>query len=157
MTSPMIPDAEQVAVAWAKSLSLLVGTAVATDLPAATAWPTVSGGSRAFLQVIGTGGGTVRDTPLRTSVVSFDAYGVKTDSDRPPKAMTSHILSDLLGRTMGYENGSFPAMVTVANGAVATVHSAWPVTEHARRIPDQDTSRAHYSLDIAIMWTWNKE
>lgn len=157
MTSPMIPDAEQVAVAWAKSLDLIVGSAVATDVPAVASWPVVQGGSRAFLQVVGTGGGTVRDTPLRSSVVSFDAWGAKDGSDRPPKAMTSHILSDLIGQTMGYERGSFPAPLAVANGAEVIVLSAWPVTEHARRIPDQDTSRAHYSVDVQIMWVWKRE
>lgn len=152
MTQP-IPDAEQVGVAWAKTLGLPVGTAVATTLPEFSSWPTVSGGSKAFLQVYGTGGGTVGDTPLRRSVLSFDAWAAKTGSDRPPLALASHTLADVIGQTSGYARGEFPVALTLVNGSTATVHDATPINDHPRRIPDQDTSRAHFSVDIEIMWT----
>lgn len=150
MTQPIHPDAEQVAVAWAKTLALPVGQGVATVVPEFTAWPVAGGStSRAFLQILATGGGVVRDTPLRSSVLSFDSWAGKSGSDRPPLALASQILSAVLHETF---YGTFPRQLTVGARTV-TVHSAWPVTEHARRIPDQDTSRAHYSIDIQIMWS----
>ena len=150
MTQPLLVDAEQVAVAWAKSLELTVGSAVATTVPAAGSWPVVAGGSRAFLQVVATGGGTVRDTPMRSSVISFDSWAVKDGSDRPPLNLASQVLSQVIAAC--YIGGRQGEYLLVA-GRKVEVHSAWPVTEHARRIPDQDTSRAHYSIDIQIMWT----
>lgn len=150
MTQP-IPDAEQVGVAWAKTLDLPVGTAVATTLPEFSSWPTVTGGSKAFLQVYGTGGGTVGDTPLRRSVLSFDAWAAKTGSDRPPLALATAILATVMRES--YHGGDLPKSVTLPNGSAATVHDVRPINDHPRRIPDQDTSRAHFSVDIEIMWT----
>lgn len=147
----LIATASAVGVAWAKTLGLPVGTAVATTVPDASSWPVAGGStSRAFLQVVGTGGGNVRDTPMRSSVLSFDAWATKTGSDRPPIELAENILADLMQAC--FDDQSRAVSVT-ANGVTVLVHSAWPITEHARRIPDQDTSRAHYSVDVQIMWT----
>ncbi len=152
MTQP-IADAETVAVEWAKTLGLVSGTAVATTVPDVSSWPVVSGGSSVFLQVVGTGGGVVGDTPLRRSVLSFDSWAAKANSDRPPLRVASHNLSDLIGQTSAYTNrADFPKRVTLPNGAHVIVYGAQPINDHPRRIPDQDESRAHYSIDVEMMW-----
>ena len=149
-----LASAEEVGVAWAKSLDLAVGQGVATTVPDFASWSAVATGttSRAFLQVIGTGGGMVRDTPLRSSVLSFDCWAARSSSDRPPLGLASAILADLIRKTSGYSLATFPVQLTLTNGAVVIVDSAWRVNDHPRRIPDQDTSRAHYSIDIELMW-----
>jgi hypothetical protein len=151
VTQP-IADAETVAVEWAKTLGLISGSAVATTVPDVSSWPSASGGSSVFLQVVGTGGGTVNDTPMRRSVVSFDSWATKANSDRPPLRIASYNLSDLIGQTSRYNRAVFPKRLTLATGLHVTVYSVMPINDHPRRIPDEDESRAHYSIDAEIMW-----
>lgn len=150
MAELMIPDPEQVAVAWAKTLELPMGSAVATTVPEASGWPVVEGATtRAFLQVFATGGGRVGDTPLGRTVMSVDSWATKTSSDRPPLRLASHVLSRIVGATY---SGDFPVELDMGAGVQrARVHSAYVVSQ-PRRIPDQDTSRAHYSMDLALLW-----
>jgi len=140
---------EQVAVAWVKALATEAGSAVATTVPEAKTWPLV-GTSRAFIQVLGTGGGTVGDTPYHRDVISIDSWATKDNSDRPPLGLAYQLLLRVWGA--GF-NGKGRGLVEVAPDLVVSIDSVRPVNAHPRRIPDQDTSRAHYSLDVEISWT----
>ena len=50
-------------------------------------------------------------------------------------------------------SGAGTGELEVAAGQTAIVHTLRPMNAHPRRIPDQDQSRAHYSLDVEITWT----
>lgn len=146
-------SAEHVAVAWLKALNTLAGTAVATTVPQASSWPLV-GTSRVFLQALGTGGGTVGDTPYHRDVVSVDSWATKDNSDRPPLGIAMQLALKVWGA--GYSPGNLGLLEVFREGASlgwVSVDSVRPISAHPRRIPDQDTSRAHYSLDIEISWT----
>jgi hypothetical protein len=148
---PLLPDIEPVAVAWLKSLGLHVGTAVATTVPEASAWPTILGTStRAFLQVVGTGGGVMHDTPMGQDVLSLDVHAVKPNSDRPPTHAARQVLYQVRDHLL--TRGAFPTLVSLPDTPAVRIHSAWLLTPNPRRVPDQDTSRAHHSVDLEIMW-----
>lgn len=149
---PNLPSTEAVAVAWLKALNTVAGTAVATTVPAVSAWPIVNTGtgmSRIFVQVLGTGGGTVGDTPYHRDVVSVDSWATKDNSDRPPLGIAMQCLLRVWGA--GYSPGNLGLLEV--DGAWVSVDSVRPISAHPRRIPDQDQSRAHYSLDMEISWT----
>ena len=150
MTQPELEvSAEQVAVAWVKALNTAAGTAVATTVPEAKQWPLV-GTTRAFIQALGTGGGTVGDTPYHRDVVSIDSWATKDNSDRPPIGLAMQLLLKVWGGAM---SGQATGWLDVAPGQRAILHGARPLNAHPRRVQDQDTSRAHYSLDVEITWT----
>jgi hypothetical protein len=149
-------SAEQVAVAWVKGLGTAAGTAVATTVPAASSWPIVAGTtSRAFIQVMGTGGGTVGDTPLHRDIVSIDSWAVKDNSDRPPIGLAVQLLLKVWGAAMSRAQSG--GVLDVGGGQTAVLLSSRPMNAHPRRIPDQDQSRAHYSLDVEITWTTEED
>ena len=145
---PNLISSEAVAVAWLKALNTVAGTAVATTVPAASSWPLV-GTSRIFLQVLGTGGGTVGDTPYHRDVVSVDSWATKDGSDRPPLGIAMQALLRVWGA--GFSPGNLGLLEV--EGQQVSVDGVRPVSAHPRRIPDQDQSRAHYSLDMEISWT----
>jgi hypothetical protein len=149
VTAPLEIGTEAVAVAWVKALATEAGSAVATTVPEAKTWPLI-GTSRAFLQVMGTGGGTVGDTPYHRDVVSVDSWATKDNSDRPPLGLASQLLLRVWGATF---DPAHRGLVVVGPDQVVSVDSVRPLGAHPRRIPDQDTSRAHYSLDVEISWT----
>lgn len=146
---PNLPSAEAVAVAWVKRLNTVAGTAVATTVPVASSWPLV-GTSRAFIQVLGTGGGTVGDTPYHRDIVSVDSWATKDNSDRPPLGLAMQLALKVWGAGFSSSN---QGLVEVEPGVTVSVDSVRPISAHPRRIPDQDQSRAHYSLDVEISWT----
>lgn len=143
------PYAEQVAVEWVKVMRAgQVGAdAVATTVPSAAQWPLV-GTSRVFVQVVGTGGGAVGDTPYHRDIVSLDVWATKDNSDRPPLGLASTVAQGLWLVAMDAVGGQ----VTVS-GKTVRVDSTRPISASPRRIPDPDLSRAHYTLDVEISWT----
>lgn len=150
MTQPVPrPTTEAVAVEWTKTMRFgtLGAEAVATTVPAASQWPLV-GTSRLFVQVVNTGGGTVGDTPYHRDIVSLDVWATKDNSDRPPLGLASSVAQDLWAVAMDSAGG----FVTVS-GKQVRVDGTRPISASPRRIPDQDQSRAHYSLDVEISWT----
>jgi len=149
VTQPLEISAEQVLVTWVKAINTAVGTAVATTVPEAKSWPLV-GTTRAFVQVVGTGGGTVGDTPYHRDILSVDSWGTKDGSDRPPIGLTMQLLLKVWGAGMG---GAATGVLEVSPGLFARVDGVRPMNAHPRRIPDQDQSRAHHSLDVEISWT----
>lgn len=148
MTQPDLElTTEGVAVAWLKAIGTLAGNAVATTVPEAKSWPLI-GSSRVFLQVLGTGGGTVGDTPYHRDVLSVDAWALKDASDRPPLGIATQLLTQVWVASFR----TAPGLVTIGD-LVARVDGMRPLNAHPRRVPDQDTSRAHYALDVEIAWT----
>lgn len=147
----LLPDIEPLTVAWLKSLGLHVGAGVATTVPEASTWPTILGTTtRAFLQAYGTGGGLTHDTPMGEDVVSLDVHALKPNSDRPPTQAARQVLYQVRDKLL--DPATFPAAINLPDTPPVLIHSAWLLTPNPRRVPDQDTSRAHYSVDMSIMW-----
>lgn len=145
---PNHATAEGVAVAWATALAL---PAVATTLPELSSWPVFSGATvRGFVttSVVGTqiGSGFMRHT-----VLTFDTWAAVVNSDRPQWGAANELAERLWWETM---DASFMGRRVQQHPSYhpAYVHSVHGLQE-PRRIPDPDTSRAHYTLDLALMWS----
>lgn len=148
---PKLPTGELVAVAYAKAaLSRASLTApVSTTLAAVTAWSTTGA-----LQVTGVVGGVARDTDLRDMVVSFDSWAARPGSDKPPWGQANELVEVI--RSSAFWDWTEDLELDLEPAGVYSpvrVQGAVPVSPEPRRIPDQDASRAHYSLDFRIFWT----
>lgn len=145
---PNHATAEGVAVAWATGLAL---PAVATTLPALSAWPIFSGTSVRGFVTVGIVGSVPRGNGMRESVASFDTWAAVLNSDRPQWGAANELAERLWTETL---RGEFPTVRVQQHASYfpAYVHSVHGIQE-PRRIPDQDESRAHYATEIAIMWT----
>lgn len=148
---PKLPTAELVAVAYGKAVLTGAGKTapVSTTLAGATTWQATGA-----LQVTGIMGGVARDNDLRDMVVSFDSWATRPGSDKPPWGQANELLeliraSAFWDWTDALELELEPADVYLP----VRIMGAHPVTAEPRRIPDQDASRAHYSMDFRIFWT----
>lgn len=142
-----LPTNEGVCVAWLRSLPELAAGA-ATTLPKDPA----SWAEHGFVTVAVVGG-TARDTNLRSPVLSLDGWAVALDSDRPPWGKANSVLEVV--RDAVYREDRFPVPVVPGPGDYlpALVQSASLVSPDPRRVPDPDTSRAHYVLELSLHWT----
>lgn len=146
---PKIPTAELVAVAYGKAvLGWASNTApVVTTLPDVSSWSATGA-----LQVAGIVGTTTRDNDLRDVVVSFDAWGARPGSDKPPWGQANELLE--IVRASSFAEGVFPLWLGLTPPGVYSavqVQAAIPITE-PRRLPDPDASRAHYTMDFRLIW-----
>lgn len=146
---PKLPTAELVAVAYAKRvLSQASMTApVVTTLPDASTWQATGA-----VQVEGIVGTTMHEQDLRDTVASYGGWAARPGSDKPPYGQANGLLE--LIRTSSWAGWSGPVVLDLEPSGVyrsVRVMGAMPVTE-PRRIPDLDTSRAHYSMDFRLLW-----
>lgn len=151
MPTLKLPTVELVAIAWAKSV--LTGAGI-TLPPIVTKLPDVAGWvSTGAVQVVGTGGGMVHDTNLRDSVVSFEGWAARPDSDKPPYGQANGLLEFL--RDACYGDSRYPLALELEPAATykaVRVLSVVPVNAEPRRIPEPDASRAHFSQDLRLFW-----
>lgn len=148
---PKNPTGELVAVAYGKAVLARAGLAVpvSTTLAAVTSWQATGA-----LQVTGIVGGVVRDNDLRDMVVSFDSWAARPGSDKPPWGQANELVE--LVRLSAFWDWTDALELDLEPAGVYTgvrVQGARPVSPEPRRIPDQDASRAHYSLDFRLLWT----
>lgn len=146
---PNHATAEGVAVAWCSTLAV---PAVATTLPELSTWPIFAGTTvRGFVIVDGVVGSRIMGNGMRVPVISFSSWAAVQNSDRPQWGAANEMIERIWAQTQRH---GFPS-VRVQQGASyreAYVHSVYGVSE-PRRVPDPDTSRAHYVSEIAMMWT----
>lgn len=150
------PTGELVAVAFGKSVLSLAGkptVPVVTTLPAATVWATTGA-----LQVEGIVGTVTRDTNLRDTVVSFGGWATKPNSDKPPWGQANELLEDIRAAAFwDWADTALPLDLEPAGVyEPVLIQGVVPVTE-PRRMPDPDTSRAHYTMDLRLMWTLRED
>jgi hypothetical protein len=155
---PKLPTGELVAVAYAKAVLTAAGKAtvpVVTTLPAVSDWVTT--GALQVGSIVGAGGsfrgGGGRDTNLRDMVVSYEGWAARPNSDKPPWGQANELLEILRADTFDGAEGFY--FLTLAPAGVyedVLCQSSKPLTE-PRRIPDPDTSRAHYTMDLRLFWT----
>lgn len=148
---PKLPTGELVAVAYGKTVlaRAAIAAPVSTTLAPVTAWQATGA-----LQVTGIVGGVARETPIRDMVVSFDSWAARPGSDKPPWGQANELVE--LVRDSSYWDWTDALALALEPAGVyqdVLVQGAHPVSPEPRRIPDQDTSRAHFSLDLRLFWT----
>ncbi|WP_435279335.1 hypothetical protein [Streptomyces sp. 1222.5] len=139
------PTPELVATAWLKTV---VGDRVATTLPKDNASWAASG----FCTLVVAGGSPNLYVPLREPAIGVDCWANNPQSQKPPwnKAAT---LAEAI-QAACYDHAQIPQIVPMPAGyPAARVLSAYTTGEH-RRIPDDPSSYARYSIPgLVIAWT----
>ena len=138
-------SAEQVGVAWLKTLPELAGIGAATTLPALSAWNGPS-----FITV-GPSLGGIPDpsNPTRSPAVQFDCYARSPNSSRPPWNVASQIAEAITDATY---SASQSGILTIP-GEYLTVklHTAKPASSPRRLYGDVE-ALARYSVDIVLTY-----
>lgn len=142
-----LPTGELVAVAYGKWV-LGLTVPVVTNLPTVESWVTTGA-----LQIEGIVGTRTRENNIRDMIVSYGGWAARPGSDKPPYGQANGLLEDV--RDTAYRDWSEAVPLALEPAGVylpVLVQGARPETE-PRRIPDPDTSRAHYTMDFRLIWT----
>ena len=131
----MIPDAEKLAVAWAKAngaLSALLQGRVATRLPKGWVSP--------FLRVVMLPGGDIdAEADLGTAFLQWDVYAHKPDDDAPDYPTAS-----LVARTLLHEAQIWTPAAIGGNGFLY----GFGVFRGPGRVEEPDTGWARYMVEM---------
>lgn len=146
---PNHPESEMVAVSWLRA-ALSPFTGVATSLPVLASWPVLGGTVRAFCVVDSVVGGQTGGTAYRQPVMSVSTWAAVPDSDNPQWGAAGQLMARIVDRVL--TDWTAPALAWSGYNS-ARVSSSWLVSPEPRRIPDQDSGRAHYVLDLGLAWT----
>lgn len=140
-----LPTAEQVAVAWAKTVDGIDPTKVATSLPAdAEVWAATG-----FVTVSVAGGSPQTHTPLYGPVVRFDCWAANLGSVKPPWGRAGSMAEAIQFATYGF------ARLDVVPGpefARARVLSVYPLGSPFR-VPGDEAGFARVFIDLRLHWT----
>lgn len=141
------PNAEMVAVAWAKAIPGVDASKVATSLPGdVTAWAATG-----FVQVTAVGGSPEVHTGLRRPVVTFDCWAATPGSQRPPWGKAATLAERVFSAF--YDETRLPALVSFGDLDYPPVHirTGWPVTE-PRKFPGDPSGFARVMFDAQLIW-----
>lgn len=145
MTIPVLrANNELVAVAW---LRTVVGDRVAHTLPKdITSWVDVG-----FCTVDTVGGDTNMYVPLRAPVIGVDCWAVNPGSQKPPWNKASALAQAI--QAACWDHPAIPQALTLPTGYPAVqIRSAY-LTGEPRRVPDDASSYARYSIPgLALAW-----
>ncbi len=148
MTTPVLyPDNEQVAVAWLKTI---VGDIVATTLPK-PGQDGITWADTGFCTVDTVGGDTNIDVPLDSPVIGVQCWAANLNSQKPPWSKASGLASAI--KRACWDHPAVPRILVIPGGyALAQVKSAY-LTGEPRRVPDDPSSYARYSIPgLVIVW-----
>jgi hypothetical protein len=143
------PSSTQVAVAW---LRQVLGLPAAATLPAVDGWFDTG-----FVTVPATVGGNPNwYITERQPIMQIDAWaanraaaGAKSVSRLPPLSRANQLADAVVYGTYTHEAG---VLLTLPDGFKDVwLETVFPVSE-IRRIPEQSSGYAHFSVDIAMMW-----
>ncbi|WP_406444557.1 hypothetical protein OHB14_36745 [Streptomyces sp. NBC_01613] len=150
MTTPALrATPELVAEAWLKTV---VGDIVATTLPKPRADGTLSWADSGFVTLVVAGGTPNLYVPLREPVVGVDCWATNPQSQKPPWNKAACLAEAI--QAACYDHPAIPQRVTLPAGyPQAQVLSAYTTGDH-RRVPDDPSSYAHYSIPgLVVAWT----
>lgn len=135
---------ELVAIAWLKTI---VGDRVATTLPKDNASWAASG----FCTLDTVGGSPNLYVPLREPVMGVDCWANNPNSQKPPWNKAAMLAEAIQAACWAHQ--SIPQTVALPAGYPSVaVRSAYTTGEH-RRIPDDPSSYARYSIPgLVIVW-----
>jgi hypothetical protein len=139
---------ELVATAW---LTTVVGDRVATTLPKPAADGSISWADEGFVTLVTAGGTPNLYVPLREPVIGVDCWATNPGSQKPPWNKAAALAEAI--QAACYDHRTIPQTVTLPAGyPAARVMSAYTTGEH-RRIPDDPSSYARYSIPGLVV-TW---
>ena len=145
MTLQMRATPELVATAWLKTV---VGDRVATTLPKDNASWAASG----FCTLVLAGGTPNMYVPLRDPAMGVECWAFNADSQKPPWNKAAALAEAVLAACQDHE-AIAQTVALPAGYPAAQVKSAY-VTGEPRRIPDDPSSYARYSIPgLVIAWT----
>jgi hypothetical protein len=151
MTTPALrATPELVAVAWLKTV---VGDIVATSLPKPSSDGSgLSWEETGFVTLVTAGGSPNLYVPLRDPVMGVDCWAANSQSQKPPWNKAACLAEAI--QAACYDHPAIPQRVTLPSGyPAAQVLSAYTTGEH-RRINDDASSYARYSIPgLVIVWT----
>ncbi|MFI8351325.1 hypothetical protein [Streptomyces sp. NPDC085596] len=150
MTTPVLrATPELVAIAWLKTV---VGDRVSTTLPKPGTDGSLSWAADGFVTVTIVGGTPNLYTPLRESAIGVDCWAANPGSQKPPWNKAA-VLAEAV-QAACYNHSAIPQALTLPDGyPQARVLSAYTTGEH-RRIPDDPSSYARYSIPgLVLAWT----
>jgi hypothetical protein len=136
---------ELVATAWLKTV---LGDRVATTLPKDnTSWA-----ASGFCTLVVAGGTPNLYVPLREPAIGVDCWAVNPQSQKPPWTKAAMLAEAI--QAACYDHRAIPQTVTLPAGyPAAQVKSAYTTGEH-RRVPDDPSSYARYSIPgLVVVWT----
>lgn len=135
---------ELVTIAWLKTV---VGDRVATTLPKDNSTWAASG----FVTTDTVGGSPNLYVPLREPVMSVDCWAVNADSQKPPWGKASVLAQAIQAACWAHR--TIPQTVTLPAGYPAVQVKSAYCTGEPRRVPDDVSSYARYSIPgLALAW-----
>lgn len=148
MTPPKLPAGEQVAIAWLKTI---VGDIVALTLPKPGTDGTYSWAGTGFCTVDTVGGTPHLYVPLHEPVIGVECWAVNPNSQKPPWGTASALAQQI--QAACWDHPTVPRTLVIPGGyPVVQVKSAY-LTGEPRRIPDDPSSYARYSIPgIVLPW-----
>lgn len=154
---PKLATGELVAVAfgkWALAAQGFPTTPVVTTLPDVSAWgstPTVAG--TGAVQVEGIVGTTAHETNLRDHMVSYGGWAARINSDKPPWGQANGLLEAIRDQCFNQEWWDWVELDLEPAGVYqrVAIQGAIPQVD-PRRLQDPDASRAHYTMDLRLIW-----
>lgn len=149
MTTPVLrASSELVATAWLKGI---VGDNVATTLPKPPTSGVPSWADTGFCVLSIVGGDSDMYVPVRRPVVAVDCWAVNPGSQKPPWNKAGQLAERIQGGC--YDAQDIPRLLLLPGGyPPARVLSAWTAYE-PRRVPDDPSSYARYTLGLTLHWT----
>lgn len=148
MTTPVLhATSELVAIAWLKGV---VGDIVATTLPKPGAnGPTWAGTGFCVVSIVG--GDANMYVPMRRPVAAVDCWAANPDSQKPPWNKAGQLAERI--QAACYDVQAIPRLLILPGSyPSARVASAYTAYE-PRRVPDDPSSYARYTLGLQLHWT----
>ena len=141
---PQRPSAEQVAVAWLKTLDGIPTDKVATNLPADHNTWTETG----FLQVFTVGGTPLIDVPMRSPSVQVSCWATAPPPAKAPWGKAHTLAENVVA---GCYTDEGPWTVQPSGFKTVRLFAAWPLME-PRRVPSDEAGFARVDVDLALRW-----
>lgn len=157
MTLPLVlaPNAELVAVAYLRGILTPYGVGVGTTLPGpseATGVLSWGGPAGGFITVGSITGSVNSDVPVRTSMVSLDAYATRPGGNKPPWGHAFAIAETVIRAVYDTATHETQLPVTLPAGyPAARVSGFVALGEPSRRLSDP-ANYARVGFDVAISW-----
>lgn len=148
-TPPLRATHELVATAWLKTV---VGDRVATTLPKPAKDGSISWADGGFVTLTVAGGTPNLYVPLREPAIGIDCWAANTGSQRPPWNKAAALAESI--QAACYDHPAIPKVVALPAGYPAARVLSTYTTGEPRRVPDDPSSYARYSIPgLVIAWT----
>lgn len=145
MTTALRPNTELVAVAWLGTIDGLSPNMVATQLPSdATSWSRTG-----FITLRTTGGAPSIYTPLRSPVLSVDAWATNVNSGKPPWFQANGLM-ELIDAGCRADNAQ-RWLTLPGNYMAARVTTAY-FTGEPQRVYTDPGNYARYVVNLQLHW-----